>query len=330
MKKTCIWFLKAGVSAVLALAILTGFCMLYYNVPIHYDTSHGATDYAWQYNQFYSRGTEGFALGKTNNEGYVNKADYTEGQKTHILIMGSSHMEAFNVGMEESTAAVLGSLLPEKTVYNIGMSAHTFLNCADNLSAAMEKYKPTDYVILETSNLRYTNGNLQTVLEKKVSHLSSPTDGIVGMLQKNQFLRLLYAQLANFGKDDTSNKASTAPQKKTWASEELYSALITRLVSTVSQYGAKLIILYHPPLSLQEDGTATVTDDRELSAFFAEVCKESGAQFLDMAEIFTENYEKSHVLPHGFSNTSVGTGHLNKNGHKMIAQAICDLIKEGN
>ena len=49
-----------------------------------------------------------------------------------------------------------------------------------------------------------------------------------------------------------------------------------------------------------------------------------------MTDIFINEYNESSTLPHGFINTSVGTGHLNKDGHRMIAEALARAIKEGN
>ena len=186
-KKTLSWLLKAGVSGILAFAILTGFCMLYYNVPVHYETLDGATDYSWEKDKFYSRGTEGFAWGKTNNEGYLNTFDYTEGMNIDILFMGSSHTEAFNTAINKSSAAVLGQLLPDKTVYNIGTSGHTFMVCADNLENAVNKYKPTKYVIIETTDLSYNDKELQQAIDGTVPDLSSRSGGIVELLQKILF-----------------------------------------------------------------------------------------------------------------------------------------------
>ena len=41
-----------------------------------------------------------------------------------------------------------------------------------------------------------------------------------------------------------------------------------------------------------------------------------------------EEYENEAVLPYGFTNTSIGSGHLNKNGHAMIAESLYEIIKE--
>jgi hypothetical protein len=49
---------------------------------------------------------------------------------------------------------------------------------------------------------------------------------------------------------------------------------------------------------------------------------------MDMTGAFTEEYKRSHVLPHGFANTAVGAGHLNKNGHRIIAAELFRQIHE--
>ena len=332
MKEKLLWLLKALLSGLIAVIVMTGFCSLYYNLPVHHDTEDGATDYAWESHAFYSRGTEGFAWGRTNNEGYLNSYDYTEDMPVDILVMGSSHMEAYNVSMDESTASVLGSLLPDRTVYNIGVSGHNFMTCADNIAAAVDKYQPDEYVVLEISGLRYSEEDLRAIIDGTVAHQESHQDGIVGLLQKNSFFRLLYAQWQGFADNakatDASDVADSSFQKM--ADEDTYDAVLTKLYNAAAKYGAKLILVYHPHIQPEANGGVTVLDDAEYRPFFAQVCRNNKAEFLDMSDIFVENYRQQHVLPHGFSNTSVGAGHLNKYGHAMIAEAICDRIEEGN
>lgn len=329
MRRFVLWLLKAGVSGFIAFTILTVFCILYYNVPVHDDTIDGATDYSWEHNKFYSRATEGFAWGQTNNEGYLNTFDYSKNQTIDILIMGSSHMEAYQVAMHESTASVLGNLLPDHTVYNIGVSGHNFLVCADNFTAAIDKYKPSKYVVLEMSNLLYTDEQLTTAINEAVPDLSSHASGVIGTLQKNQFLRLLYTQLEAFNDNlEFSDNSDIVIPTTNRGSEKLYDELLEKLSNTASQSGAQLIIVYHPHLKINQDGSASALIDGELAVFFEDVCKRNNISFLNMSSHFVRCYEEAHILPHGFSNTSVGSGHLNKNGHEMIADAVYKLIKE--
>lgn len=321
MKKTASWLLKACIAGLIAFVFLTGFCFFYYNVPVHDDELSGVTDFAYEHNKFYSRALEGFSWGRTNNEGYINAFDYTEGQNVDILVMGSSHMEAFQVPMYEATASLLSNLFPEDTVYNISLSGHNFLICADNFSAAMEKYKPTKYVLLEIQELTYSDEGLTSAINETVADISSHADGLFGLLQKNPLLKKLYATWH-----------ATLPKtfaEKVWGSEALYDELLAKLSNTAAQTGAQLIILHHPHLLLNQDGSASVEGDEEQAAIFADLCRKNNILFLDMTNIFLQRYEKDHILPHGFFNSSIGTGHLNKYGHEMVANAVYELMKEG-
>lgn len=328
MKKAILWFIKASIGGLIALGILTAFCMLYFNVPVHSDTIDGVTDYSWEKNKFHSRATEGFAWGKTNNEGYPNQFDYSQNSDIDILIMGSSHMEAFQVAMDESTASVLGNLLPHYTVYNIGTSGHDFLRCADNLTAAIDKYNPAKYVIIETSSLLFTTEQLTEAIQETIPDLPSHSEGIIGLLQKNPFLRLLYTQLQAFnGDSDTTNNSDKAIASSR-GSEELYNELLEKLWNTASKSGAQLLIVYHPHLMINQDNSVSALVDEELSTFFANICEKNNIKFLDMSDIFIKEYQEKYMLPHGFSNSSIGSGHLNKYGHEMIANALYMLIME--
>lgn len=327
MRKIFLWIFKAGFSGVIAFTILTGFCTLYYNVPVHDDTIDGVTDYSWEPNKFYSRATEGFAWGKTNNEGYLNDFDYIENQNIDILVMGSSYMEAYQVAMHESTASVLGDFFPNYTIYNIGVSSHNFLVCADNFSAAIDKYKPTKYVIVEASNLLYNDEQLMEAIDESIPDLTSHADGIIGIVQKNQFLRLLYTQLKAYS-DNSKDLDGLDKATITKGNEKLYDKLLAKLSYDASKSGAQLIIMYHPHLKLNQDGSASAITNVELNDFFANACKRNNVIFLNMSDFFVKYYEEYYILPHGFSNSSIGSGHLNKHGHKVIANAVYQVIKE--
>ena len=330
MKNFLSWLIKAFISGIIALILLTGFSAFYYNVPLDTEDESGATDYAWKPHTFYSRGTEGFSVGKTNNEGYLNTYDYSPDMDINVLVVGSSHMEAYQVAMDESTTAVLGQLMPDKNVYNIGISAHTLMVCSDNLEAAVEKYAPSEYVILETASLFFTNDQLREAIDGTVSEIPANDGGIVGALKRNPYIRLIHTQFQNFMSTDNgggnSDQASEPPLR---GDDSLYDELLAKLKATVSKTGARLIIMYHPSIYLNEDGSLFVDKDEELTNFFATHCEKNEVEFLDMTQRFIEGYEENLTLPHGFTNSSVGTGHLNRYGHAMIAEALYDLMKEG-
>ena len=149
------------------------------------------------------------------------------------------------------------------------------------------------------------------------------------MLQKNQFLRLCYTQLQNFSANekvsDNSEKKSTTDVVRNM---DLYDELLAKLSNTISDSGAQLIIVYHSNLKINNDGSVSYSGDTELISNFADLCEKNNILFLNMMDRFIQYYDETHILPHGFGNTSVGTGHLNKHGHNMIAQAVYELIEE--
>ena len=86
------------------------------------------TSYVRQADTFWARGTEGFAMGTTDDSGYNNSYP-ADGRKTAILMMGSSQTEGLYVNEDDCVSYLLNEKYAEdgsnRYVYNVGMSAHT-------------------------------------------------------------------------------------------------------------------------------------------------------------------------------------------------------------
>ena len=324
---------KLLLSGILAFLFLTAFCYLYYNIPVHSENSDGSTDYKWEPNVFYSRGTEGFAWGRTNNEGFTDTFDYYDDMQIDVLVMGSSHMEGFQVALEESTAGQLNQLLGNQTVYNIGVSGHNFITCCSNLEAALEKYHPA-IVVLETGNTLFSDDALSNAINGTVSEIPSHTGGIVGILQQNPYLRLLYGQIQNYrGKqvaeiDDADSQSVDTSSKSEKNNEELLNALCQKIERIASDHDTIVIIVYHPGTAINSNGSLRLTGSINATNQFAAECDENHLYFLNMGNHFLSEYDNTYRLPYGFINTSVGSGHLNRYGHAMIANDLYKLIME--
>lgn len=89
-----------------------------------------------------------------------------------------------------------------------------------------------------------------------------------------------------------------------------------------------MIIFYQPSTAIDCDGNYVDSTDREARKLFQSACEANGIIFVDMTDEFKALYEEKHILAHGFVNTAVGRGHLNKYGHRVIAQTLAEKIKE--
>jgi len=338
LKKLSISIFKVLISAILAFSILTVFGLVYYHYPNYSEATDGATVFSWEPNSVYLVGTEGYGYGKTNNEGYLNLYDYEEEMPIDILIMGSSHTEAYQVGIKDSFSSRLDSMLKDSNVYNIGISSHRFLVCANNLHAAVQKYRPSKYIVIETWTTYFSDNDLKSTIagEYKIPEVTYNSDGIMGIIERNRFYKLLASQGTEYLDDSklldllsqsTDDKIDISEMTKTYNDPELVDTLLFNMSETAKLSGAEIIIVYHPSVALQKDGSLKViTEDHSTDAFSA-LCADNGITFLDMSERFLEEYEKNHTLPYGFKNSSVGNGHFNKYGHAMIADELYKVIE---
>ncbi len=330
-KRFFLWLGKAAVAGCLAFLLLSLFCFFYSNVPVHYANPTGSTEYRWEAGRFYSRFTEGFALGKTNNDGFNNLRDYTPGEQIDVLLMGSSHMEAFNVAQDKSTAAVLNRLFDgKKYVYSIGTAGHTLPYCVKHLGSALDTYVPAQYVLLETASLDLTPADMEGALDGSLADIPSYTGGLVGLLQRVPLLRLLYTKYFKntlaFGGDPEEASAGAVDA----ASQERYEATLAAFIGHIglesAAHGVQAVIVFNPAVGIADDGSLyTITRPEQLAAFQA-LCAENGVRFLDLTDVYMRAYSEQHLLPSGFSNTAPARGHLNAVGHRLIAETVYDTI----
>ena len=325
--KSLILFLKVFISFILALIILTFFSCFYANIAGHIRDTDGATYEKLTPHAFYANGREGFSIGRFNNDGYNNLFDYERGMKIDVLIMGSSHMQGFQVMQKYNTANVLGEL-SGRVIYNIGMGDHGLPVCVSNLEAASKKYKPEEYIVIEANSLLIDDDTLTKILAGEFRKASQEKGIIRLLLRRNPYFTLLWINLNNYIRDNFQDKNISFESSSVQNNSELLSEVLMQMRKKSSEYSrAKIIIAYHPSVSLNDDGTININSSSETVKQFSELCTQNGIYFLDMSNRFLSEYEDHHVLPYGFMNTSVAKGHMNKYGHRMFAEEIYRLIQ---
>ncbi len=316
--------------------ILNVIFSFYFNPPTsdkeYEKSSFLVTPFKYEPMERFTYALEGHGHGRVNNDGYINVEDYDSNKEVNILMVGSSQFEAFQVDIKNSVTYRLNELLKNKFVYNIGVSGNAFPESITNIAPAIIKYKPTDYIILEMSDVKYSDQELSKVLEeednKKDSESSSGSKSVKNnnvirkFYRNSSFLRLLWRKLEEL----TDNREANLPEAKEEFNEKLTGEVLNK-IRTIVENKVKVIIVYHPSVSLESDGNLILLNNENVEKF-SKLCTENGIYFLDMSDRFSAEYKKNNILPYGFSNTSVGKGHLNKYGHEMIAEELYKLIKE--
>ena len=328
--KILCWAGKAFVAGVFAFAILSAVTFFYNFTGIHITNTTGATDYVWQKNQIMFNMKEGFSYVKMDKNGF-NNADVFE--NVDILLMGSSHMEAYQVMQNENCASLLNEYLPEFNTYNIGISGHTIYRIVDNVDSALKEYSPSEYILIETNTVSLDVRTMKEVMNGESSAIKSYDSGLLFYLQKIPAFKPLYNQIDNWLnlKSANNKKSSDGVVEETIISDEYVEILdlfLSKIKNEADKYGIVPVIFYAPNESLDSQGKLYFSTDMKYFDVYKSVCESNGIVFVDMSDPFESLYKNSNVLAHGFSNTAVGVGHLNKYGHNIIAETLAAEISK--
>ena len=324
------------ISIILAVFILFTF-IYFYRHSMGIENLNKTTDYNWYPNQFCSNMEEGFSWIYFDKNGFNNCYPIKK-DKTDILLIGSSHLEAIQMKTNENICYLLNDLLPGHYSYNIGISGHFLPTSVNNLANAYNFYKPTKAIIIETENIKIElsditsviNGNLKRRIpnDKGINYyiknyipvIKTLGKKIVGqiVLWKNNSQNIIFKN-QNTPLKDNSNDKNDYPQKM-----NSFLAFARKSVPN----SIPIIIFYHPIYTLQTDGSIKNNTDKWYLKTFSEACNKNNIIFIDTDKDFQELYKTKHIHPYGFINTAVGSGHLNKYGHEVIAKRLAkEIIK---
>lgn len=329
--KRKIW-LKRVLALAVALLALNAYCYWYYNPTAYLQEESRATDVIREPGAFTSRLKEGFAWATMDANGY-NNASIPGEEGVYALMMGTSHTEGMNVLQHETTAAQLGRMLDEAGVegcaYNIGISSHVLMRNAANLRRALERFRPQKYVVIETPDIMIYRGAVESAVNDSFERIADTDIPLPGFITNQPLMKALYRQWMSLN-GAAEEEAAAVPVEITREILDEYETALGRLFAnmraTAAEYGVEMIIVYHPHLALQEDGSALPQTEQSVLDAFASACEAADIRFLDMTPTFLQAYAQDHILPHGFANTAPGTGHLNPDGCRMVAEELFRLM----
>lgn len=315
------WLGKVFLAGIISFVALNMVCFLYYNTPnLDYDTQ-GVTTFKLEPNTVYSVATEGYGWGRTNNDGYMNTFDYEDGMDVDVLVLGSSHIQSFQVPLKENAVTLLNSLLPDDVVYSIAIGGHYLKTCFACMPAALEKYSPSKYAVIETSNIMLTDNEIREIVDGKPQDAFSRTGKLAAILRKSPYLRLLNNQLKIY-----QSAKIDGQKQETYNDPELLDTLLSKLARVASENDVKMIIAYHPGISIRNDGGLDFDLDDLDVRDFSERCENHGIYFLNLSDRILREYRDKHILPYGFANSIIGKGHSNSQGLRMFAEGVAEFI----
>ncbi len=329
------YLLKCVEAGVISLVLLCGFAAVYDNSPIAAVQPNSTTDYRFVPESGWSFMTEGFGYGKTDGLGY-NNAYFDNLKKPDVVFIGSSHTEALQVPQNANFVYLLNRKFGEDQdpdndlkCLNLGISGHSFEICASNFEYVIEEFPDAKYVVIETSNVAFSESQLDSLLVGEFYTPMEERSFLYKAAQRVPYARLLVKKIRDLRAvrpAASDSGAESDKQEDLGLYREKMGAVLKKLSVAASEKRIGLIILLHEEIGISENGEAITIKDQEYKTVFKDCCAQYGIEVVDVTVDFMEHYEKNSELPYGFSNSTPGSGHLNKVGHQVIADAFYDKL----
>jgi len=111
---------------------------------------------------------------------------------------------------------------------------------------------------------------------------------------------------------------------------ERQARLLDFLLTTLrSQAPEPLLVAHIPYLPRLRGGVVHDEDpDAPAAAAVRAACQRNGVDFLDLGPEFRSFRQVTGRFPRGFLNSPPGQGHLNQDGHRLVAEAVLRYVRE--
>lgn len=343
-------FLRWGFGFVLASFLIWPVSTMFLDSECENVWDPAVQEYVLRPDQRFCQRTEGWAVTQIGKHGILGTADIETIQDPIVAFWGDSYVEALHVPDEAKMAAQFTRACRARTRrplvgVNIGYSGR---NVADyySLIPAYERVAPSIvcHVIVV--------GHFEDILPDRFDgrsnrFVSRPQPAFVhhgwkprwqkikGALDSLnlQFVWRLAVDLTELsvrlrpgpvpapGNEDVRPDGDLGLQ-------EAWSFLITAMRQRTDR---PLLFVYLADVPKIENGRVRLDNpEQRRTELFGDLCRRHGVGFIDMTEDFVRLYKTKGKLARGFANGIPGRGHINADGHRLVAEAVLLHLANGS
>ena len=320
------------VAVIIAILIVNLFCFVYNRNLAWIDRDKAATIGIWYPNKILVKGTEGYGIYKVDKNGYLN--DDLPLVNNYILVVGSS----FTQGKEVQNGKRYTDLLNERfgyteelLFYNVSQDAFSLPDIIKGFEALTQEFPDSSKIIIEIGDTLFSEEELNDSKNFREYDKNQKGSIIISDLnyktQTKYNIKNYFPVIFNI-KEVIKNKFKKEETQQQYDyNEETYSEILNEGLQNIkSIYNGEIIIIYHPKITIEKNGTMNLIHDKAYD-IFKEVCAKEKIEFIDVGEAFYEEYMNNYKLPYGFINTVPIEGHFNRYGHEIMANEIYKVLR---
>ncbi len=314
------------------------------------------------------RGAEGYGINHVDENGYLNDNDLPLNENYILLMGSSHAEGLQVMQKDNMASVLNQMLDDDaRTVYNLGTAGYTLPLIIEGFQAALEEFPNSSAILIEISELSFSKAELKQALSQTQFSPNSTGQALVkaqsvsrqlrnSILEALPVISQLRAQFESvdygfegafgidfdkLGKtvvDAADGTAESAPEneatgnvdKQTTSQETVkFEDLLNQAFAMMrAEYDRPIILLYHPALQIKRNGEMKLVREEGPYDEYVAVCRNNGIDFVDTGDAFLAAYKADYTVPYGFQNTTIGAGHLNAAGHKIVAEAFYNALME--
>lgn len=333
-------FTKYLICFFLSFVIVNAIAFVFYHDALWLPREGGATKGIYAPDHFILRSDEGFAFWRIDKNGYINRSE--DIGEDYVLVFGKSQTNAVEVMPGNRYVDILDDMLFKETgkhVYCVARGGNTFSDLLSGFNALIKEFPYSSAVILEISGLDSAQEMEMGLVQRSFDDKMNADYLLVHQTNKQKIAGFikeytpLLAYCINFKIPDikivdknaflqAKNSATVMASKTDEIYEEGKKEILEKALKMLrSEYDGRIIILYHPFVKISHDGELVIVQDSDLE-MLKECCDNNDIELCDVSAGFLSGYKADYSVPYGFWNTSMGEGHLNKEGHSAIASYL--------
>ena len=293
------------------------------------------------------RWKEGYSRLTFSDEGYRLPLP-PKGRKHNVLVMGDSFTQAAQVSDEETFVMQTQRNLDEQggdaAVWNAGssgLSPSAYIGVAPQYR---EMLNPDTTVIqLNTLDFREDRIDKSRVywvedtgddfkLQKNKDNATGALGpkklqkipGFVpafGLLRKSSLFQTV---LANASKGPEAPKGKQVKKGVKVSDEQVVARYVRWAVTEMNKAYPGLVLVYVPTIDYYDLTAKPPSDEPGLER----VCQEMGVPLINLRSSYIDHYRRTGEVPHGFSNTTPGAGHINALGHRILGAELAAKLRQ--
>lgn len=286
-------------------------------------------------------GSEGYGV---NWFGTYGEQSTPHNEGPNIVVLGDSHTESHQVGYDENFVSIAETTLVNNGLtYNLRNHGKAYSSLADYIYLAPvvhEIYKP-ELVVIQLSIQdfftqevydknkvnHFVDGDDENMPSLKLVHNPPPfNDHWLGKVMQNTVLLVQGTKQKRLLLDGGgSEPAGTAQAGSDQVATDVIRVQLEMLQEAYADSELIIVLLPYTPLI---SGDEIVFEEDIFIDLLKHFDNYPEWAVINPSNEFDQLYAEKGVLPRGFSNSSPGTGHLNRSGHQVVGLLLANQIEE--